>query len=262
MRTNKLSQIDIDNIIKMYIINKLSTITIGENYNLGKKAINQLLRRNNIQLRTAAEGRYKGGRPVSGKKYREKEGYKESQKEYMKIYQPDYTIKNKEKIKENSRKYYYDNYERNRLVDKEYYQNNKEKIKVYREKYKLIRNEKHRERIKTDYLYKLKCNISTLIKMSFKSSRHIKNSKTNEILGCTIDEFKNYLESQFEPWMSWDNYGNPKDGIFEPNKTWDIDHIIPTSYAKTEDDIIKLNHYTNLKPLCTYYNRFIKSNKY
>ena len=58
--------------------------------------------------------------------------------------------------------------------------------------------------------------------------------------------------------MNWDNYGNPKDGIYELSKTWDIDHMIPISSAKTEEELIKLNHYTNLQPLCSYVNRFIK----
>jgi len=51
--------------------------------------------------------------------------------------------------------------------------------------------------------------------------------------------------------MSWDNQG----------KYWDIDHIIPVSSAKTEEEIIKLNHYTNLQPLESYYNRHIKRAK-
>ena len=51
------------------------------------------------------------------------------------------------------------------------------------------------------------------------------------------------------------------DRIYEINKTWDIDHIIPLNSASIEDDIIKLNNYTNLQPLCSYYNRFIKKDK-
>jgi hypothetical protein len=45
------------------------------------------------------------------------------------------------------------------------------------------------------------------------------------------------------------------------NFGWDIDHFIPVSSAKTEEDIVKLNHYTNLQPLCSYVNRYIKRNK-
>jgi hypothetical protein len=48
------------------------------------------------------------------------------------------------------------------------------------------------------------------------------------------------------------------DGIYEPNKSWDIDHIIPLSSAINEYDILKLNHYSNLQPLCSYINRYIK----
>ena len=44
----------------------------------------------------------------------------------------------------------------------------------------------------------------------------------------------------------------------ELNYGWDIDHIIPTSSAKDEDSIIKLNHFKNLQPLCSKINRDIK----
>lgn len=55
--------------------------------------------------------------------------------------------------------------------------------------------------------------------------------------------------------MNWENYGlyNGTEGY-----GWDIDHIIPTSSGITEDDIIKLNHYLNLRPLCSKINRDIK----
>ena len=51
--------------------------------------------------------------------------------------------------------------------------------------------------------------------------------------------------------MSWENYG----------VVWDIDHIIPLSTALTEEDVLKLNHYTNLQPLDSYINRFVKRDK-
>ena len=51
--------------------------------------------------------------------------------------------------------------------------------------------------------------------------------------------------------MNWDNYGQYKLGEI---RTWNIDHIIPLASAKTEEDIIKLNHHTNLRPLCSKEN--------
>ena len=74
-----------------------------------------------------------------------------------------------------------------------------------------------------------------------------------------VEDFKKYLESKFEPWMSWDNYGL-YNGI--GNYGWDLDHIIPISSAITENDVIKLNHYTNLQPLCSFINRNVKKNKF
>ena len=58
-----------------------------------------------------------------------------------------------------------------------------------------------------------------------------------------------HLESKFTEEMSFDNYGK-----------WHIDHIIPISSAKTEEDIIRLNHYTNFQPLWAVDN-LRKSNK-
>ena len=107
-------------------------------------------------------------------------------------------------------------------------------------------------------LVRLRTNIRSLIGQSIRNKGFKKSLKSEQILNCTFEEFKQHLEGLFEPWMNWDNYGNPKDGLFEPNKTWDIDHIIPVTTAITEEDIIKLNHYTNLKPLCSYVNRWVK----
>jgi hypothetical protein len=98
-------------------------------------------------------------------------------------------------------------------------------------------------------------NISSLIRMTFKNNSFNKKSKTKEILGCSTLEFKAYLESKWEPWMNWNNYGKYNG---ELNYGWDIDHIIPMISAKIEEDVIKLNYYSNLQPLCSYTNRYIK----
>ena len=66
----------------------------------------------------------------------------------------------------------------------------------------------------------------------------IKNKKTEEILGCVFVFIKNYLESKFIDGMSWDN-----------RNLWHIDHIVPLSSAKTATQILKLNHFSNLRPL-------------
>ena len=57
--------------------------------------------------------------------------------------------------------------------------------------------------------------------------------------------------------MSWDNYGLYNGTL---NYGWDIDHIIPVSSCNSEEDLIRLNHYTNLQPLCSKVNRDIKRN--
>jgi hypothetical protein len=111
--------------------------------------------------------------------------------------------------------------------------------------------------MKTDDIFRLSKNIRTLISNTFKIKLYTKKSKTHKILGCSYDEFKIYLESKFEDWMTWENRGLYNG---ELNYGWDIDHIIPISSAKTEEDIIKLNHYTNFQPLCSYTNRHIKRN--
>ena len=134
---------------------------------------------------------------------------------------------------------------------KEYYENNKQARLEYQRKYKINRK-------LSDPLFKLTRNIRNAIRKSFINNGYKKTSKTFLILGCSFEEFKQHLESKFESWMTWDNYGLYNGTA---NYGWDIDHIIPSSSALTEEDVIKLNHYTNLQPMCSYYNRDVKKNK-
>jgi len=168
--------------------------------------------------------------------------YRSYCKSCYKIHQREHYLKNKD-----NKKWYGNNSE----YQKQYREENKDKAKEYNRLYK-------RECLK-DPTFKLNSNIRILIRSSFKNKSLVKPKRTEGILGCTLEEFKQYLESQFEPWMNWENRGGiPK----EQNTRWDIDHIVPISSAKTKEDVVRLNHYTNLRPLCAYYNRWIKRNIY
>jgi hypothetical protein len=205
----------------------------------------------------------------------------EEQKEKRRLAQKKFYDKNKEKIKEENKikykttrneyhkKYQEINKEKIKAYRKENYLKNKEVIdkknkeyqKINKEKYNKYQKEYKNNRMNNDILFKISCNLRCLIKYSFKSKGYKKNSKTEKSLGCTFEEFKIYLESKFEPWMNWENYGNPVDGILDFNKNWDIDHIVPMSIGKTEEELNKLNHYTNLQPLCSKINRQIKKDR-
>ena len=50
--------------------------------------------------------------------------------------------------------------------------------------------------------------IQLLIRDAFRRKDLSKdNQRTTNILGCSVEEFKLYLESKFESWMTWDNKG-------------------------------------------------------
>ena len=106
------------------------------------------------------------------------------------------------------------------------------------EKVKETRNNYFCYKMKTDPLFKLRHSIRVLIRDSIKRNGYTKKSRSNEIIGCSWELFKKHIESLLKPKMTWKNHG-----------TWHFDHIIPLSSAKTEQEIIKLNHYTNFQPL-------------
>lgn len=188
-----------------------------------------------------------------------KKNHRAENSEKVKEYMSNYYDLNKDVILDRLKENYNLNKERKIEYQKKYAEENKEKIKEYksnhskknREKITKYKSNYQRERRKTDPLFKLKFTISGLIRKSFKNKGISKNKKSTEILGCDITFFKIYLENLFTSEMNWDNHG----------KVWDIDHIVPLSTAITEEDVIKLNHYSNLQPLDSYINRNVKRDK-
>jgi membrane-associated HD superfamily phosphohydrolase len=163
----------------------------------------------------------------------EKEKIKSKRLEKRKSYEKEYYQKNKAKILKQSKQYFKDN----------------QKIKQEKN------NERYKERRQTDPIFKLATNLKRNIRGVLSRKAFSKKSKTQEILGCSFEELKQYLETKFESWMNWDNYGKYNG---EVNFGWDIDHIIPLASAKTEDELLKLNHFSNLQPLCSRINRDVK----
>lgn len=128
-----------------------------------------------------------------------------------------------------------------------YAENRDAKIKYACERQRSMLGEislQRKQRMQNDVLFAVKERIRGLIKESLKRKGHRKQSQTIDILGCSIDSFKQHIERQFSYGMNWDNRGE-----------WEIDHITPMATAKTEEEAIKLNHFTNLRPLWRDQNR-------
>lgn len=188
-------------------------------------------------------------------KWRESKVLNDVEKIKIKELKKKYYIDNRDKILLSSKKYRDDNKEQAREYKKNYYEKNKEKLIEYSTKY-------HLNRIKDDPLYKFSCNIRNLIKNSIKSKGYKKKTRTQDILGIKIVDFLEFIESKFEDWMTWENYGNFDGNIGkEFNHSWTIDHVIPLYTGIDEEDILRLNHYSNLQPLCSKVNMYVKNKR-
>ena len=191
---------------------------------------------------------------------------------YMKEYNRLYDIKHKKERKTYMKKYYETHkkiidkyYKKNKTKIakrlKNYYELNKKEILIqkinYRKTHKIqIKkqskkyNQEHKEEIAKQhnlYLknrrknctnYKIIHNLRNRIWSAIR--KNSKSGHTLEVLGCSIEFLKEYLESKFTPGMNWSNYGK-----------WHIDHIRPCvsfDMTRAEEQALCF-HYTNLQPL-------------
>jgi hypothetical protein len=198
--------------------------------------------------------------------------YSESNKEYLKKLKKEYRKRNKEKISEynkeyreknieyslrRSREYYNENKESVSKQRKEYYKKNREKLIQYTKDYYKENREAIIEKQKVYYQenkedYKIKAreryNTNTNRRLAYFMRRCVKNSiiyktsSTFQYLDYKPEDLKKHLESQFEPGMSWENYGV---------HGWHVDHIIPIDYYLKNGitDPAIINALDNLRPL-------------
>lgn len=114
-----------------------------------------------------------------------------------------------------------------------------------RAKRRNYRNEKY----KTDINYKIESSLRNRVRSAV--TKGYKSSHSIDLLGCSLDELKVHLEQQFEPGMTWENYGE-----------WHIDHIIPCARFDLRNPIHQkiCFNYRNLQPLWAKDNSFKHDN--
>lgn len=116
----------------------------------------------------------------------------------------------------------------------------KKRMKDYdlSEEGKVKRSSRNKMRRKTDPVWK----VSQLYRgrLSDVFSGWCRSQSSLEILGCSWEELKNYIELQFKDGMTWENHGY---------YGWHIDHKIPVASAKNFQELLNVFHYTNLQPL-------------
>lgn len=126
-----------------------------------------------------------------------------------------------------------------------------EKFKKWRKQW--LKKPIVRAKIRADQQRRLRTNINARLANNLRNRlvaalRGIRKSESAlKLLGCSLDDFRIYMESKFEPGMTWANYGN----------VWEIDHIMPCAIF----DLTKPGHqkrcchFSNLQPLWVTENR-------
>jgi hypothetical protein len=131
-------------------------------------------------------------------------------------------------------------YSRNKIQQREkarkYAAANGERLKAARRKSEAARK-------KVDVEYKISCNLRRRLYSALWGKSRTGSAVRD--LGCSIEEFRAYLEERFHPRrdgtaMSWENYGR---------SGWHIDHIDSFLGLRGDLDVRRICHYTNLQPL-------------
>lgn len=160
--------------------------------------------------------------------------YRDKHREKITKANKEYYLTHKEYFKEKHRKYSIEHRNEIRENDKKWRKNNIIKVKEIQKRSSIKRRE--------DPKLRLECNIRNMISSAFRKKRFKKSKKLEEICQCNINELVEYLiktyENNYNEQWSWEYLNNIH-----------IDHITPLATAKTEEDVIMLNIYTNLQLL-------------
>ena len=139
--------------------------------------------------------------------------------------------KNPEKSRIESQRAYYKDLNKSRKYQKEWRMRNLEKRRKQQREY-------NRNKRITDPIFLAKSRFRGRLRKMLERKKFTRKSRTAQIIGCSWEDLRKHIESQFVDGMTWEN-----------RNLWHIDHIIPMASAKTIEELEKLCHYTNLQPL-------------
>ena len=155
----------------------------------------------------------------------------ETSKEYRRQYYRDHA----QVYKDRKRQWRTDHPEQEADARRAYTEANREKVNAYHRQWRA-------KKATADPQYKLKTNVSRRIRYELNTlNKGRKTKRTNEYIGCSIEQLKTHLESQFTPEMTWETYGS----------VWHIDHRIPCAAWDLTDAFESKCcwNYRNLQPM-------------
>lgn len=167
--------------------------------------------------------------PVTGKLF---EGYNSGSVSGENWITPEKFALRTKNAREKRKLFYWSNPDRARAKNTEWSRKNPDKRKAY--------NKKAGEKRRSSPMGRLICNMRS--RVSGLLSGAYKQMKKDNPLGCNREELKLYLEKHFCEGMNWGNYGKAQG-------CWSLDHTIPLSSAESEEELFRLLHHTNLRPM-------------
>ena len=169
---------------------------------------------------------------------RESDGLQRKCKDCSNQFKKNWYERNKEAHKAKIKAWKIQNKEKNLEYNKKWSKKNKHKVREYIKRYRLDPEKRH--------VFAARAIIYRILERMGKT----KNSTTQRLLGYSYSKFKERIEYNFKPGMTWENHGD-----------WHIDHIKPVSAFPKDTPMSIINALSNLRPLWANEN-LTKSNKY
>lgn len=172
--------------------------------------------------------------------------YREANPEKIKESHKEWRDKNRERLNEQQKERYKENPQAFKDRKDRYVSSHLDQVKESRHRYKVENRQKctdyERTKRQTDPVYRFRTSFTCLIRGYLRKKGYTGSKKTWDVVGCDFETFLAYITSQFEEGMSLENYGHGAG-------CWNIDHKIPICTAETDEDLERLNHYANLRPM-------------